>query len=123
MMEAFRAGLAHNLAPLAVGGWTVHNFVPTGTALPYIVYGYFTRREWGDKNEEGGIFLCDIHFWAGSGCFKPLMDKMDAAIIALKNFSEAGLAVGKVTIVSTPLIMETNALHGILTMEYKILEV
>jgi hypothetical protein len=125
MMTLVLKAIYDNLLPYAVGGWTIHNVPPMNTPLPYMVFGYTSRREWGAKpcTAESGIFTTDVHLWTAPHGFKEMNDKMDEIIPALKSLSEAGLTVGKASIILTPLIVEDDAIHGIIRMEYKIMEV
>lgn len=61
----------------------VYDFVPQGSAFPYVVLGEDTAIPWDTKTADGQEFTCTLHVWAKGAGRKDLKTAMQAVYLAL----------------------------------------
>lgn len=119
MKLAFLKSVHDALLPL---GWPVYNRVPHSTSLPYIVIGYNFHSEWGIKGRLSHSVMADVHLWSDN--VRELYEKMDAAEVAMRELESEEFSLGQAPVLETTnLLEEEGAVHGVIRMRYKILEV
>jgi hypothetical protein len=123
MIRKMERAIYAALSPLETDGWKVYSKVPENAPLPYMKIGYNDHRDWGIKTHPSGIFLVDVHLWSAYNGTKELTEKMDSVIEAMKGLSSSEFEVGAVNLEATPILEESDAMHGVVRMSYKIVEV
>lgn len=73
------------LGTKATGG--VHDFVPQGTAYPYVVVGDDLAEAWDTKGTDGTEVIVSIHTWSQKEGFKETKEIMAEVVRLLHNVS------------------------------------
>jgi elongation factor P hydroxylase len=123
MMNKFQTALYNALSAIP-GDWKVYDKVPYNQPLPYLAIALNDHRDWGIKDAtDSRTVLVEVGAWSKYDGRKELQSKMEQIIDALRTLDSADFKVGKATLELTGVLQEEDAMHGIVRMEYKLLEV
>lgn len=119
LKTAFYQRLAGALAPTAV-----YDFVPDGTAYPYVTVGEMTVADWSDKRTGGTEITCQVHVFSEYKGYREVHRLMDDALQAVT--SEALALTGFTVILQRMDFCQSwrdqDTQHGVLRIRMKVME-